>query len=229
MVDEALKTLSVESIKRIVTRYFAVVYGMFPCNVMKYLQSNVVDTSMTILSRETFEVQEDPLSNYREALSNSLDWQSMIRSITIELFQKHRYNPKSFGLNSESELQNPWFATSQASSISIFCEELYIDQSPHGKLDVAENVLNLKSVTETLLKINKYLYGPAYQSNSSICNESNNHLHSGIVLKIFYLIVINESFFKESMRQYHVVNVKTTRKLDLRMRQEESALRNVVF
>ena len=228
MVDEALKTLSVESIKRIVTRYFAVVYGMFPCNVMKYLQSNV-DTSMTILIRGTFEVREDPLNNYREALSNSLDWKSMVRAIIIELFQKHRYNPKSFGLNSESELQNPWFATSQAPSISIFCEELYIDQSTHGKLDVAENVQNLKSVTETILKINKYLYGPAYQLNSSICTESNYHLHAGVVLKIFYLIVINESFFKESMRQYHVVNVKTIRKLDLRMRQEDSALRNFVL
>ena len=198
---------------------------MLPCNILQFVNDSNLPP---LVSLDRFMTVDDPhLTQRKEFVKQDLE--ELKTAILQKNLSGHRFNLKSLGHDAASELSNPWFAQCSPSSIAVACLEQRVEKQSDMPFANTVNLNNLQDVTETILKINKYLYGPAYQS--FLPNEPNIEIKtdSALLLKIYYLIVLNESFFKECMRQYHINNVKVHRKLEFKSRETELASKNFVF
>lgn len=213
-VDDVLKVVSSQSTKRMVTQYFRVLYGMVPCNLLHYI-SICRNGPLLPPNNRDFQIVDDPLPLAQSAQ----DWsekQEVLLKCFHQLLEQHKFNIKSLGLDHEAELRNPWFLNQSAANIALFCDSL---QVPHlfgaDSSSCSDEIPDgISGVTKMVLQVNKLLYGPVYKH----CYEHQNPISSdsALALKIFYIVVTNESFFRECMRLYHISSVKVHRKNEIK-------------
>jgi hypothetical protein len=175
----------------------------------------------------------DKLDEHRSrAMSEIPDLEIRISKRIQILVESHKCHFQSIVSNKESERSTPWFIGKEPSEIIVTCFSLFCEQNeqmtPEGSVTFPKNFETLEDVSSTVLRINTYLYGPTFQSHlsSQEIHESFD-LDPVILLKIFYIILMNEGFFKECMRQYHIMHIRTLRKQIISAHFEDSNSKTV--
>jgi hypothetical protein len=160
----------------------------------------------------------DKLEEHRfKAMNDIVDLESRISSRIQILVESHKCHFQSIISNKESERNAPWFMNKEPSEIIVTCFSLFCDQTEQvtaeDSLTFPKNFSTLEEVSSTVLRINTFLYGPTFQSHLPTKGSIESlALDPVILLKIFYIILMNEGFFKECMRQYHIMHIRTLRK-----------------
>ncbi|KAH6560722.1 hypothetical protein BASA60_000237 [Batrachochytrium salamandrivorans] len=150
-----------------------------------------------------------------------------------DLVRDHRVHPHIITTSVTKELSNPWFSAKEASEIMVECMSLRIDasvcmESPSESLSVdaeaniSEN--NLRSCLNQVAIIDKALHG--HISSLQITALDRREVTSPtagkilttvptspmLLLRMYYYVLMNESFFKECMRQYHMMHIRRLHK-----------------
>jgi hypothetical protein len=188
---------------------------MFPCTVLDRLGKAIQDIKISTPSNSNFPILPDQLAKHRnEILENLDDFNEQCSTRIKSLLQSHKCHFQSIISNIEKEQENPWFINKVASEIIVTCFALYCDESEQGFTKdtntFRKDFESLEQVSFTVLRINTFLYGPTFQQFSQ--SASTNQLDPVILLKIFYIILMNEGFFKECMRQYHMMHIRSLKK-----------------
>jgi hypothetical protein len=167
-IDNLLLEHSMKSVRVCINQYFTVLYGMFPCNVLRTLTWSHGETpSVSILDfKKALDPFEDLKANINE---DTLFIKSRIQVFSYRIYGKellagHRCHFYSIGSNPTRERQNPWFITKDPSEIMVTCFSLAIldtQMKPMPNIPSSDSITN---VAQDILRINRYLYGPSVVS-----------------------------------------------------------------
>jgi hypothetical protein len=128
------------------------------------------------------------------------------------------------------ERESPWFMNKEASEIAIKCFSMRKKEIIQDFQWKTGEPTTLADVAQTIVDLNRFLYGPLYQTHIPEDNSyQKQYLDPAAILKVFYVILINECFFKECMRQYHVMNIRESRKLEISSQFQLSRIENMVI
>ncbi|KAJ3346862.1 hypothetical protein HDU91_006933 [Kappamyces sp. JEL0680] len=219
--DKLLEAYSINAVRTCIGQYFTVLYGMFPCNVLdvlsRYRESKEISAVRPI---PNFEKAPDPFAAYRGSVETE-----KVLARCQELLACHRCHFQVINSNPAMERTNPWFLTKEASEIMTTCFSLIASEAKDttGTLSPIEKI---EDIATYILDINRFLYGPSIdallvriveRSSQPSSKELPVPFHDRIILlKIFYIILMNEGFFKECMRQYHVFHIRQLRKNEIK-------------
>lgn len=209
LIDKEVFSQTILSSKRAVDQYFTVLHGMFPCNTItslshfSYTGEIPVTKSLQLLDKVT-----DSLEHHLPSINDHLMCKARIK----ELLVTHRMSVNLLS-TPETEIEAPWFTNMESSEIIFSCFGQKISEVLQS--DDVDSTYSLDDLSTSLLEINTKLHGnllqakETFENNINLSHQSQNTL---AVLKIFYFILLNESFFKECMRQYHHMIIRRLRK-----------------
>ena len=201
VLDKILVQCALQSVERSFDEYFTVLYGMFPQHVMQELG----EWMQGQWKPENFKASMAPVLDPFDNLIDNLDFKSSYACRIKDLIHRHRLHPESI-CSLEQEFTQPWFLSLEASETMLTCFELrIIDREPLVSQEYDTSTFS--DLTQTLLKVNNSLHGYLDQEQGVTCSTDNL-----FIIKVFYYILLNESFSKECMRQYHMMHIKRLRK-----------------
>jgi hypothetical protein len=204
-----------DSIPRCVDQYFTVLYGMYPRFVVENLYTD-------------FSVPLPPLKKVADPLEGAM---SQINKETVasrlkQLLVSHRAHAAlAEPVSADQTTAGPWFRTLEPSETIIECFQLKIDSTAGSPTDKSSS-LNAKDVDASdtislLLKINNILHMNMDKPRLLPGDVTLDKLYS---IKAFYYILLNEAFFKECMRQYHMMHIRRLRKRLIEMSMQAGRL-----
>ncbi|KAL5035732.1 hypothetical protein RTP6_003382 [Batrachochytrium dendrobatidis] len=238
--DKHLLQFSICATRRCIDNYFTVLYGMFPANVIAQLQrilsSGISELAPILQQSEQFSVKFMPVKDVfvkvREMAYEAIEVEEedLFQRRVRDLVREHRIHPSIVTATIATELSNPWFTTKEASEIMVECMSLRIDTlgcfNAHTvpttvKFQTEALESSFKACLNQVALIDEALHGHISQFQGMILNESSSVLREHdcdlvaspmLLLRIYYYVLMNESFFKECMRQYHMMHIRRLHK-----------------
>ena len=216
--SHVLNSVSMGVIQRTIDNYFTMVYAMFPCSTLEYLRhlmkSPVLNISAIVKARSDASVLPavvDPLQERRSQIAESsdVDEDYVVCERLKALIARHRIHMQVLYCSPEDEIKKPWFATKEASEIMIESMEMRVDlDAPRfdGNEESQEDD-SLDAVTRQVLHLDSILNSQAANLSQSPTKTGSEHLQL-----VHYYLILNDCFFKECMRQYHVMYIRKIRK-----------------
>jgi hypothetical protein len=117
----------------------------------------------------------------------------------------------------------------ESSEIMITCFDLECSES--FSVEKSETrAESIGNIGDHILSLNRQLYGDLYKKEPVEISviDTNYEKDSVALLKIFYTILMNESFFKECMRQYHIFHIRLLKRKEISMKLAEAGEENMV-
>lgn len=215
--EKKLMDMIMQAVPRCVGQYFTVFYGMFPQTVLQLATSK---QPLPAITNRKFEPVIDPI-----ATSISTAPVKKISARFRSLFATHRLHPD---LVPREKRADAWFSQLEASEIMLICFEQRIEPDVVSS-DNEQLEQDLNQVCSALLKLNNHMHGLVKQPRIDINMLSLDlrqleSLDAMYCVKVFCYILLNESFFKECMRQYHMMHIKRLRKKILQANAESTTL-----
>ncbi|KAJ3313999.1 hypothetical protein HDV04_001305 [Boothiomyces sp. JEL0838] len=228
-MDEILLNHSIAAIRTCVQQYYTVLYGMYPCNVLACLSDYLNDRYVPPPNTASFKVAPDSLQKYVDIAHKTAQWDEKVYiTKRIEnLIQSHKCHLNAIVSTVEKERKEPWFLKNEASDIIISCFQLCVKEFDSNIELITEEFETLEQVSASIMRINTFLHGPIIPSDlPSSKSKGIDELNSVMFYKIYYFILMNETFFKECMRQYHIMHIRNLRKLGFESEVEAKAVEN---
>lgn len=214
-IDDILQLHSINSTRFCINQYFTVLYGMFPSSTMEVLSLTLKGQPLKEVNRDpNFIPVHDPFKNFRIE-AEGYGGQAMFTRIK-GLLSSHRCHFNTLCSNTLEERDNPWFMDKESSEIMITCFDLECSDSfSTEKLEDRKECIG--DIASHILSLNRQLYGDLYRTESIAIPiiDRNSEKDSVALLKIFYTILMNESFFKECMRQYHIFHIRLLKRKEI--------------
>ncbi|KAI8896914.1 hypothetical protein BC833DRAFT_595625 [Globomyces pollinis-pini] len=233
-IDTILLGYSLNAVRNSISQFFTVMYGMFPCNTLSQL-SLFLKTGTYRQPHKSIKFQQasDHFKVYRETVmkSNNVDEIQTSQDRIKALLECHKFHPYWLLNDPQTERDTPWFSSKEASEIIIYCFDLRIEEklaAVDSKLEIFKDFRTIEDVSAAILQINNFLHGPIMESRLPLKQEVKNmELEPVIFLKVYYIILMNEGFFKECMRQYHIMHIRNLRKQQIENQFHMSQLENM--
>jgi hypothetical protein len=165
-IDRMLLAHSLNSVHQCINQYFTVLYGMFPCNVINGLSKFLKGDTHKSKSLPDFILVKDEFENLHNQTKNKLlpKHKQECSNRVKELVQSHKLHFDSLMMDESTERTSPWFMNAEASEIIIQCFELQVDEIKDVQVEIIENeIKSLNEISDFVLKINRFLYGPSFQ------------------------------------------------------------------
>ncbi|KAJ3323166.1 hypothetical protein HDV06_002178 [Boothiomyces sp. JEL0866] len=228
-MDEILLNHSIGAIRTCVQQYYTVLYGMFPCNVLSYMSEYLNGNCPPPNITAPFGVAPDSLRKYFESARSSaqFDEKYYITQRIEQLIQSHKCHLNSILSTVNKERIEPWFLKKEPSDIIIACFQLYVKEFESDIELITKELETLDEVSAAIMRINTFLHGPIIQSDLPLNHsKADDEFNSVMFFRIYYFILMNEAFFKECMRQYHIMHIRNLRKLGFESEVEARAVEN---
>ncbi|KAJ3044014.1 hypothetical protein HDV00_003543 [Rhizophlyctis rosea] len=230
-----LSAVSVSSLKRCVTEFYNRVYGMYPCNTVRFVQGYMDAKRQSYGATDdvlppAFELADDTVSSIREATRelDDFDENSMASEMLQDIAQLHRLHPHFVSSNHESETAQPWFSGKEAHDIALFCHSLEIDPSKSlrtssiatesARSDVIsassadDGKIDTQALVKMIMDINRQL-------RQSIAELAVDQPASNVLAEkeastadLNLLLIVNELNFELCMRQYYIQHISKLKK-----------------
>ncbi|KAJ3299699.1 hypothetical protein HK104_007627 [Borealophlyctis nickersoniae] len=227
---DLLATVTVSSIHHCMESYYSRLYGMFPCNTMRFLRSFMGVKKKSFLhnvmdSGGSFELNEDPFKEARETVADmDIDEDEIVVNRLTALAEGHRLHPSIITSNAEAERADPNLAQKSPGRIVTECLELRVGFGGFGEEKIGDESTaapedQMKADLDSVMKLSRRLrrtmlslkipHEPASSSESrSITRPSTSDL---MTLHLFLLL--NEVNFESCMRRHHLQHIRKLKKL----------------
>jgi hypothetical protein len=198
-IDKEFMPITIQAISRCVDHYFTVLYGMFPSNVLQHLSRWFENHQWPVVNVQGFESVKSNLT-----LPNSNPNEIKIcQNRFYEMLNSHVISPNLLK-STQQEFDTPWFLELEASETMIDCFKLRLSQEQiYTRIELLDSFDNL---SRALLEIHGKLHGHLSHELSK------NQIDYDAAIKIHFYTLLNDAFFKECMRQYHMMHIKRLRK-----------------